>query len=175
MRSTVTWIVAVAVLSAQPAVYAEKHSQGADQLRSVELNEKNLLVGKVVDVTGAPVAGQKVVVRSQSDLNAVQEVVVSGRDGRFEVAGLHTGRVVFDVENESYGCRVWNHGIAPPKSLTSISVVPQSHIVRGQGECKPSCMDRLRCMSPQAKICLGLLVAAAIAIPIALADDDDAS
>ena len=174
MRKMMTWMVVLSVLTAQPAVFAAKQSQDAPELVNVELNQQNELAGQLVDSTGTPIAGKKILVRDQKDPNEAGQVVVSDADGKFTLPQLRSGRVVFDVDKETYACRVWANGTAPPKSLTSISVVPetQTEVVRGQGG---GPLNRLRSLTPTQKIILGVLVAAAIVIPIALDDDDDAS
>jgi hypothetical protein len=67
---------------------------------------------------------------------------------------------------------------APPKSVQTIAVVPTSGVVRAQNctTCeKPTIRSRLACMTGTQKALLVGVIAAAIIIPIALDDDDNAS
>ena len=123
---------------------------------------------------GLAVAGTEIKVHDQKDLKRVANVARTDGAGRFVITNLKCGTLVLTVGDESYACRVWQHGTAPPKSLSIFALVADSESVRGQDcvPCKPTMMQRVRCMSSGQKLCLGLVVAAAIILPIALEDDD---
>jgi len=147
------------------------------QLRNVELSEDGQLHGQVLTKSGVAGIGT-VKVHGSKDGQTAAQAVETDEQGRFAVKGLKTGTCVFTVGDDTFACRVWNHGTAPPKSLQTIAVVPTSGVVLGQNVDpyqKPGLRGKLASMTGTQKALLVGVIAAAIIIPIALDDDDDAS
>lgn len=183
MRTCFTWILATTILASPTLVQAGEVSTVSPEkysLANVELQADGKLAGQLLTENGLPVMNTIVKVHDQSDLSKVAGTVTTDRSGKFRVAGLKGGSCVLSVEDHSYACRTWVKGTAPPKSIRSIALVAEADVVRGQCDpnctpCKPTLMQRIRCMSCGQKVGLGLVVAAAITLPIVLNDDDDAS
>lgn len=181
MRNTLTWMMVFTIAAAPTLVQAQNNSPAKSssslQLRNVELSEDGQLHGQVLTESGVAGIGT-VMVHGSKDGQTAAQAVATDEQGRFAVKGLKTGTCVFTVGDDTFACRVWNHGTAPPKSLQTIAVVPTSGVVLGQNcePCqKPGLRGRIACMTGTQKALLVGVIAAAIIIPIALDDDDDAS
>lgn len=182
MRPLFTWLLVFTIAAAPTLVEAsntpQRQSDRTLQMRNVELTQDGQLRVQVLTESGLPGLAT-VSVHSQQDVKAVSQVIKTSASGEFAVKGLKNGRCVFTIGNDAYACRVWSHGTAPPKSLQTVAVVPSTSVVLGQNhtECQPrtGIRGRLACMTGTQKALLVGVVAAAIIIPIALDDDDDAS
>jgi len=136
----------------------------------VELGRGGLLVGRLVDTTGRPVAGRDV-----SVVVGDKTIAVSRTDGSgvFAVAGLRGGVHQITTVESARVCRLWAPGTAPPQTPPSLELVAGEDVVRGQWGPPPG--NRFL---KEAKIwatnpfVVGGIIAAAVAIPIALSDDD---
>lgn len=180
MRTYLTWMLVVTVAAAPTLVQAQSTTPASPsnlQLKNVELSEDGQLHGQVLTQSG--VGGIATVnVHATRDGKTAAQALQTTETGEFTIKGLKTGTCVFTIGDDTFACRVWNHGMAPPKSLQAIAVVPTSGVVLGQNcdTCqKPGLRGKLACMSGTQKALLVGIVAAAIIIPIALDDDDDAS
>lgn len=184
MRTYLTWMMVFTIAAAPTLVQAQssvpQKSGSSVQLKNVELTEDGHFQGQVLTESGSPgIAAVKV--HASKDGKTVAQAIKTDESGQFTVKGLKPGTFVFTVGDDTYACRVWNHGMAPPKSLQVVAVVPSSEVVLGQScstcdPCeKPGLRGRLASMSGTQKALLVGIVAAAIVIPIALDDDDDAS
>jgi hypothetical protein len=156
-----------AASSAEPA---PQRPQPEPQLRTndVALRQGGLLIGQVVNQTGAPQAGAVVAIRF-----ADQEVVrtTADKDGVFAAQGLRGGQYQLVTENGQSMCRFWAVDTAPPSAQRSALIVTSEDVVRGQYGGHGPVADWVEWIKCHPYITAGV-VAAAIAIPIALADDD---
>ncbi len=153
----------------QPVVATSVVQQPSD----VVLQEKGVLVGRIVDAQGAAVANTPVSLQLRG-----KEVtrVVSDAKGSFQAEGLHGG--VYQVASAGHQgtYRLWAPRTAPPTASTGMSIVSQPvDVVRGQygpggGGGPFSSVGQWIAEHP---IMTAAGVAAAIAVPIAVADDDD--
>lgn len=145
-------------------------------LKNVELQPDGRFSGQLLSEAGMPVMGVEIKLHEQSNLKAVAQSVRTDKNGKFAVKGLNSGTCVVTVGDDSYACRVWKNGTAPPKSLKTVALIAEADVVRGNcgtgDPCRPSLMQRLRCLSTGQKVGLGLIIAAAITLPIVLSDDD---
>lgn len=139
----------------------------------IVLQDKGVLVGRIVDNRGQAVANSPV-----SLLTGGKEVarVVTDKTGRFEAKGLNGG--VYQVASTGHqgSYRLWAPKTAPPTASQGLSIVSQPvDVVRGQYSPGPgnpfSAVGQWVAEHP---IWTAAGAAAAIAIPIALDDDDDA-
>lgn len=173
----VTWVASVALV-AQPQLLtaAETPStvtiantrQVAVAPHDVALAEGGVVTGQVVDTAGQP----------QSDLpvtlhNADKEIarVHTDEQGNFRVASLQGGvyRVATNGNEGVY--RFWSPRTAPPGSQTGLNLVSGQQVIRGQVGGGPfTSMGQWIAEHP---ILTGVGIAAAIAIPLAVDDDDD--
>jgi len=133
-------------------------------VRDIALGPGGVLRGQVVDAQGKACA--KVSVRLVRMGNRAEPVAVTttGEEGGFAFDGVRAG--VYRVETPlSAGVyRLWSPDAAPPAASPAALVVQGDSTVRGN----------LSAISPLGWALIGVGIAAAIAIPLAL-DDDDAS
>jgi len=148
------------------------------------LHEGGVLVGQLLDAQGVGVAEAPVTVKT-----AGNQIVstTTGKDGKFRVAGLQGGvhQVALGGKQESY--RLWAPGTAPPSARRGLMQVTNTDVVRGQCDCgTPVCGSACeggayggsrgggvgRWIANHPLITAGA-IGAAIAIPLALDDDDD--
>ena len=147
-----------------------------EQVKDLSLSG-NQLHGAIVDVNGKPVVGASVVVGHQGKVVASTK---TDEQGRFACADMKPGIHQVATFGGVRTYNLWNAESAPKNSLKgSIHVLDDEAIKRGNA-CDSGCDD---CgsggKSPLAAcvtnpIVWAAVIAAAIAIPLAL-DDDDAS
>jgi hypothetical protein len=148
----------------------------------VALSDGGTLVGQLVDAQGAPLANAPVAL-----LVGGKEVVrgTTNERGEFTVTGLKGG--VYEVAAPGYQgiYRLWAPRTAPPAANQGMLMVAQGDFVRGQygcptGACPTGCGSGGPFASAmgwisQHPIMTAGIVAAAVAIPLAIDDDDPAS
>jgi hypothetical protein len=134
-------------------------------VRDVALHDGGSLKGQVLDAAGTPVADTAVAVLEQGRPIASTQ---TGADGRFAMTGVKAGVYEVATSNGVTVCRLWAPRTAPPAAQADALVVHGDTVVRG-GHGGGGVIGFLS--NPWV---LGGIVAAAIAIPLAL-DDDDAS
>jgi len=154
------------IIAANPNVGANKDTPLATgpAVRDIALTAGSIMKGQVVDAQGH--ACRDVPVRLVR-MGTVQEEIATNTtdaEGRFEFAGVAGG--VYRVETPSAVSiyRAWVPNTAPPSASRAALVVQGNQAVRGN----------LGSISPLGWALIAIGVAAAIAIPVAL-DDDDAS
>ena len=137
----------------------------------VVLQDKGVLVGRIVDSKGTAVACTPVSL--QTGGKEVARVVSDDR-GRFEAKGLKGG-VYHVASNGHQGVyRLWAPRTAPPAAARGLSIVSQpTDVVRGQFGPSPGPLASAGQWIAEHPIITAGAVAAAIAIPIAVDDDDD--
>lgn len=154
------------IFAADPLAGKEKAKAApatAPGVTDIELGAGGVMKGQVVDARGTPRV--KVAVRIIKP-GAAADTALScqtNADGRFQIAGLSGG--VYRVETPAGAtvCRVWPANTAPPSAVAQALFVEGGQTVRGN----------LSNITPLGWALIGVGVAAAIAIPLAL--DDDAS
>lgn len=140
------------------------------QVRDVELAYGGLLIGRLSDTNGRPLPGAPV-----SLISAGKTLATTQTDGEgvFAVAKLRGGvHEIATAENVEV-CRLWAHGTAPPGAPQSVEVVASGDLLRGQYGPPPGnrFIKKAKIWATNPFI-VGGVVAAAIAIPVALSDDD---
>lgn len=152
--------------------------------RDIALRTGGVMVGQVVDVQGKALAdsevamyfGQAEVVRTKTDANGV-----------FAAKGLRGGEYTVVAGGGQVAYRLWAPGTAPPAASNGALVITGDEVINGQcNSCGPAGCPPAGL--PPAGGGGGLVgwvkshpllvaggVAAAIAIPLAVADDDDGS
>jgi len=145
-----------------PADNGQPLARSSTAISDIALQENGLLEGQVLDTQGIPVTGVPVAVVQQGKAVAVTKTNTSGR---FAFEGLGGG--LFQVVTQQGGAayRLWAPGTAPPSAPTDALIVNGDTVVRGG-------MGGGLLSNPWF---LGGVVAAAVAIPLILDDDDDAS
>lgn len=166
-----------------PPVTAEEPSPTAlagNDIRDVSLNEQGVLIGQILDGRGGGVAG--VPIHMQQDQTRVMSSETDA-SGRFLVGSLRGGVYQLTVGRQQYVIRVWTHGTAPPSATMGFQA-QDGLVSRGQsctdaGCTEPGCAPGGFGGGLMGFVCnpfvIGAAIAAAIAIPLALDDDDDSS
>ena len=157
------WLAPTAVW-AGPPVTAQAQAQtqarvAAQRTIDLELQAGGVVRGQVYNSEGLPAPGGDVKVYRDG---AVQASAKVGPQGRFELKGLQPGACQLQLLTASQTCRLWAEGTAPPKAPRELLIVTGNPTARGQGRIG----DLLK--NP---LFIGLVVAAAVAIPLALKDD----
>ena len=88
-----------------------------------------VLMGKVVNTEAKPIAGLNVQVLHDTRVVAN---ATSDDNGRFAVRGLRQGAHVIQVGVVQQPVRFWGSQIAPPSAVTTMAVVVDENVVRGQ-------------------------------------------
>jgi hypothetical protein len=126
-------------------------------VHDVELTEQGTLEGCVVDQDGMTLAAAPVILMRQ-EREAAR--VATDRQGAFSVGGLRGGVYTIVVDTDACVCRVWSAGTGPPHAGRQLLIVRGEQVERGQMP--------FHCLFPQGPVLAGLVVAAAIAIPVAI-------
>lgn len=124
----------------------------------VTLRDGGTLFGIVVDGQGAP-AGESDVTVSQA--GKVVTRARTNKSGQFSAAPLKGGVYQVATTHGSSTLRVWDAQTAPPASRPAVLLVDSAEVVRGQ--------IPFRQLVFSDALILGAIIAAAIAIPIAIA------
>jgi hypothetical protein len=144
----------------------------------VALRPGGLLVGQVVDRQGVP-QGNRIVSIQYGPHEVVR--TTTDQNGTFAAQGLRGGQYQLVTHEGVSVCRLWAPNTAPPVARPAALLVSGNQIARGQWGASPdaSCghpvgplHGSIEWVKAHPYITAGV-VAAAIAIPIALADDDD--
>ena len=152
------------------------------RIADVALGNGGTLTGVVVDATGKAVAGADLKIAHDSQVIVTTQ---TGKDGTFHINSLRGGVYECNVNQTPTRIRLWTEDTAPP-SASNKATLTTKNVVRGQSCTADSCTGVGGCtcsdcaggapwaflMNP---IVIGAVVAAAVAIPLALDDDDDAS
>jgi hypothetical protein len=147
----------------------------------VTLHDGNVLVGQVVDSQGMGLANTQVALRSAGGVLATGQ---TDARGLFSFRGLSTGVYEVAAPAGSGTYRVWANGTAPRAAQPGALVVSGNDVVRGGYGCGPAGCSTAACKPAgcggvKGFLCnplvIGGLIAAAIAIPVAVADRGPAS
>jgi hypothetical protein len=158
-------VIPSAALSAQ-----ENSAREVAEIRDVELAYGGVLVGRLLDSSGQPLANMPVSVLSSGETLASME---TDAEGVFAVSKLRGGVHQIATADNAQVCRLWAPGTAPPNAGKSIDMVTDGDVVRGQYGPPPGnrFIKKAKVWATNPFI-VGGVVAAAIAIPVALSDDD---
>ena len=168
--ATVGLCLPIASVSAAEPAQTARVSERAARIRDVELGYGGLLVGRLLDANGRPQKNAGVSFLSDGHTLASTRTDV---EGVFAVAKLRGGVREITTADDVQVCRLWANGTAPPQTPRSIDMVSGEDVVRGQWGPPPG--NRL---IQKAKVwatnpfVIGGVVAAAVALPIALSDDN---
>ncbi|QDV68365.1 hypothetical protein Poly24_20740 [Rosistilla carotiformis] len=188
LKAVVTIVTCAAMIVPHPALAAARSTQIVDgiqvsqSIKNVRLAKTGALRGAIVDQNGNPVAGAPVVVGQQGKIVAELNTAA---DGRYELATATPG--VYQVASYAGVQTIRVHADnAPADSVDGVvQVIDQAGISRGQCcAAGPSCPGCDQCSGNRFgllkrvatnPLTWAVVIAAAIAIPLALDDDDDAS
>jgi hypothetical protein len=160
-------IVALTCFGFLSADLARAAAPAVAKVGDVALQAAGAVQGQVLDAQGAPLAGKQVAAVQNGKIMAT---AVTDSSGRFAMNNLSGGVCEFQTETNRDVYRLWAPRTAPPAAQQRVLLVSDSKVVLGQN-CGGNALGWLA--NPWV---LGGLVAAAIAIPLAVANsDDDAS
>ena len=142
--------------------------KAASRISDVGLHEGGTLRGVLVNSAGAAEAGVSVVLKQEGEVRASTR---TGPSGEFAFRDVSAGLVELDTPNGQGIYRLWAPRTAPPSAEAGILLVDGQHVQRGQG--RSAWLQSLGGTLANPWV-LALIVAGAIAIPLAL-DSDDAS
>lgn len=139
-------------------------------IRDVELGRGGLLIGRLLDANGRPLPEAEVSVLSGGKLLAATR---TDADGVFAASNLRGGVHEIATADNIQVCRLWASDTAPPHAPKSIDVVSDRDVVRGQYGPPPGnrFLKKAKVWATNPFI-VGGVVAAAVAIPVALSDND---
>jgi hypothetical protein len=162
--------------AAEPATAALGAAVHAFAVTDVALEPDGVLRGQAVTLQGQPVANAQVVL----DDGVTQAVGATDAHGQFQFEAVRGGAYRVQVGEQVQFCRAWKYGTAPPAATRGVMVVQGDQAILGQ-----SCGSAVGCGSPiraglggcgkllSNPLVVGGAIAAAIAIPVALANSDD--
>lgn len=136
-------------------------AEAAPPVTDIALADGGVLQGRVVDLQGGGVAGVDVSVKSQ---NREVTRTTTNADGQFSVKGLNDGVYQLAAADGQGVFRLWSAKKAPPVSKNGAIVYTQN--AGGMGGLK---------MFLSNPIVIAGIVATAIAVPVALANQHDSS
>lgn len=164
-------LASIGVAFPQLAVAANEKPTGSEgriqiQTRDVVLNADGQLRGQVVDPQGVPQAAEPVVLSQKG-----RPVAAARTDdaGKFKLAQLRGGVYQLHTAGGVGSYRVWTNGTAPPSAVDQVLLTHDQHLARGQR----GGGNVMRFLTNPWVV--GGVVATAIAVPVAIANDDDDS
>ena len=141
-----------------PGTLSPTPATAAPEALDATIQTNGFLYGQVVDEQGAPNAAHSVKVTRLTSPQGVVATVYTDREGRFQVADVSGGVYSFQTGESADVYRLWTGGNQPPSAATQVRLVRRplgrEHFFSNLG--------------PGAWACIGVGVAAAIALPIAL-------
>jgi hypothetical protein len=159
-----TWLVPIQVVAAETQSRSVAVAPVQPIIRDIALGKNGSLTGQLVDAQGHGRPNQPVVIQRQG---AEPRKIQTDQEGRFSVSGLTGGTYQVATVDSAALCRCWTEKVAPPAARKDVLLVSGEGIQRGQypfGE-----------MLFSAPVLIALVIAAAIAIPIAVHNSQDAS
>jgi hypothetical protein len=157
--STVSLACLTWLLPVPPSFAAPVSSAGTAApigIVDVRLDEHGAIHGHVLNAAGQSLADRPVVLQQAG--GAVSRAQTDPA-GRFVLQQVSGGVHQLMTEQGTVTCRVWTHAAAPPSATDQLTVVAEQPVVRGQQPFSAIFTNPLF---------IGLVIAAAIAIPIAV-------
>jgi hypothetical protein len=136
----------------------------------VALGDGGVLVGQVVDAQGVASPMAKVTLADHH-----QEIaqVRTDEQGKFSVPGLRGGVYQISSQGQDSMYRLWAANTAPPVAQQGVILVVGNDVVRGQYGTTPGPFGSMAQWIADHPLITASVIGAAIAIPIALSNDDD--
>lgn len=151
----VTLSLAVWLLPVRPSLAGPPKSVVAPTaLRDVALSPAGRLFGQLVTQEGLPLAGQTV---SLLQDNRIVAQAFSDNEGRFAIDNVRAGLHQVTAPGVAFSARLWTSDAAPPAAVREMLLVSGPQVERGQRPIVDLLAD---------PIVMGLIIAAAIAIPV---------
>lgn len=177
---SVTWFVTVFSATANVAVGQAAAPPPADRslsYQNVELTSSGHLPGQVINKEGIGLAG----VSLEVTLGNRKISTTTDKAGRFMLPLKTGGTCLILIGENTFACRAWKQGTAPPKSIRTVALINEtSSVVRGnrfrrRSQCPPNCQCpecRPNRCGPEKKYGLAILAAGGVAAYMALSRDN---
>jgi len=149
----VAWLLPVREVAAIPPATGVGASGG---MVDVRLDQRGAVCGRLLDVAGRPLADRPVILQHTEGASRAAQ---SDAGGGFVLQHVSAGVHRLTAGDQTLNCRVWTHAAAPPSATDQLTLVAEHSIVRGQQPFSAIFTNPLF---------IGLVIAAAIAIPIAV-------
>ena len=162
-------LLACVGMLASPLQAAHPRNGAANLIPDVALQNGGVIDGVFVSPNGHKRGGSIVRVISRGELKAQ---TTTDKNGRFRVENLRGGIYQFQTEKGVSTVRVWTVQAAPPSAARQLLIVDQGDVVRGLWGDHSHGGQIMNALSNP--IVLAGIVAVAVAVPLAL-DDNDAS
>jgi hypothetical protein len=159
-----TWLLPLQAVASDPSAMPRNTAHTTPLIRDVALGPGGRITGQFVNAQGHPQANQLVVLQREGGKVLQLKTDVSGR---FALTGMTGGLYQFATVDSGMVCRCWAERTAPPNAIRDVLLVSGEGIQRGQ---RP--ISELLFSGP---VLVALVIAAAIAIPIAVHNSQDAS
>lgn len=156
--SCLTWLFPAGSLVAAPQ---SPKKPSTVQIHDLRLDNNGGLGGQVVNASAAPIQDSKLELRQNGKVLAT---TASDRTGTFSFANVRPGVYQVVVNQGGVACRVWSHDAAPPAAKEKLLIVSDPAVMRGQQPARALLTNPLF---------VGVVVAAAIAIPLAVHNAND--
>ncbi|QDT68475.1 hypothetical protein MalM25_13970 [Planctomycetes bacterium MalM25] len=170
-RSLFRALLVFSVALAPCAARAESATAARPLAVDVVLQPEGLLVGQVVSASGAPLSKSEVKLRLKDGREAVAK---TNEEGGFAFRGVR-GVVTLHSDKTAAVVRTWAPGTAPPNATPALLMVEGDQVARGQhyaGAGTQAVVDRSKRLMANPLFVAGV-IATAVAIPVAIANDDD--
>jgi hypothetical protein len=154
------WVLPVQPSFAAPPV-AGAAPAAATGIVDVRLDEHGAIHGHLLNAAGQGLADRPIVLQQAG--GAVSRAQTDARGG-FVLPRVSGGVHQLTTAYGTVPCRVWTHTAAPPSATDQLMVVAGQPVVRGQ--------QPFSCIFTN-PLFIGLVIAAAIAIPIAVHNSQD--
>ena len=145
-------------------------AEDAQPSRDIVLQQGNVLSGQVIDSEGSIQSMTLVTVENHE---AEVARVRTDDQGRFSVTGLPGGVYKVASRGQESVYRMWAPNTAPPVAQQGLTMVVGKDVVRGQYGYAPGPFTSIGQWCADHPLMCAAAVGAAIAIPIAVAADDD--
>jgi hypothetical protein len=163
MLGTVAAAIAWTGLLVPPSAFATTAASG---IHDIALHSGGVLVGQVVDGQGVAKAGKAVSIQ-YGEVEVAR--TTTDENGVFAVKGMRGGQYRLMTDDGMSVCRVWATDTAPPAAKLRALVISGDTVVRGLG---PGPFSGWVDWMKAHPYMTASAVAAGIAIPLVLADDD---
>lgn len=154
----VAWLLPVHRIAAAPPV---SRAAAPGFLIDVRLDEAGAVRGRLLDTAGQPLAHRPIVLHTS---DGMRRIAATDAAGQFVLPGVTAGIQRLTAEDAVLNCRIWTHAAAPPAAMDHVTLIADQTIVRGQQPFSAIFTNPLF---------IGLVIAAAVAIPIAVHNSQD--
>ncbi len=156
-----------APVKAPPAVAGTQKPAVID----VALHPEGLLVGQLVAASGSPAGGSTVTLALPDGRQATAK---TNEQGGFAFRGVN-GMATLRTERALAMVRIWAPGTAPPSATPALLLVEDSGVARGQhyaGTGTQNFFSKGKMLMANPLFVAGVITTA-VAVPVAIANDDD--